>query len=114
MSTLTHNQITFAEQFRQHVLPRLKERLPDAALAVIYGQQSYGEAHGGLWWFAWRRGASFLSSNHCFNLEGWLHQRLLAEIDRLEPLVEQITERDDADLWAACAAVCAGEASHVG
>jgi hypothetical protein len=79
----------FAARFRQHVLPRLVVRLPAAALDVVSGYSSYGDAWDLLWWFSWRRGGSFLSADLALDVEQWLHRRLLEEIDRAESEIEQ-------------------------
>jgi hypothetical protein len=47
-------------------------------------RSSYGDAFSSLWWFAWFRGASFLPDHLLADLEDWIHDRLLTEIDRLE------------------------------
>ena len=79
----------FAEDFRKHIMPRLEARMPDAALSELNEEQSYGDAFSALWWFSWFRGGSFLPDDVLFDLEEWIDQRLLAEIERLEPQVEQ-------------------------
>jgi hypothetical protein len=106
-------QDRFAEHFRRHLLPRLQVRLPDAALAVLHEQKSYGAVFYELRWFAWFRGGSFLPGDLFHDLEWWLHQRLTEEIDRLEPLVEEMYARprpepppDDVEVWAQYAALC--------
>jgi hypothetical protein len=81
--------LAFAARFREHIVPRLELRLPDAALAVVLGHSSYANAWSELWWFAWFKAASFLSSDLLLDLEEWIHRRLLAEIDRVESEIEQ-------------------------
>jgi hypothetical protein len=109
----------FAQDFRKHIMPRLEARLPDTALSVLNEEQSYGDAFSALWWFSWFRGASFLADDVLSDLDEWIHKKLLAEIDRLEPQVEQqIKEwqqspRDPSfDVWAAYKSLRHAELSH--
>jgi hypothetical protein len=111
----------FANDFRKHIMPRLEARLPDAALSVLNEEQSYGDAFSELWWFSWFRGGSFLADGFLADLEEWIHKRLLAEIDRLVPQIEQQIKEwqqsppdPDFDVWKAYESLCRGELLHAG
>lgn len=95
----------FAKDFRRHLMPRLEALLPNAALAIVTGDASYGESFNDLRWFAWRRGASFLANDILIEMEEWLHARLLTEIERLEAEQEP---SDDVDATLAMELPSAG------
>ena len=84
-------------RFLAHVVPRLDDLIPFAALYIVADEETYAAAFDRLWRLAWVRGGSFLPDQAAFDLEDWLHRRLLAAVEHCESEILQRVIRDIAE-----------------
>jgi hypothetical protein len=78
-------QARYAEHFREHVVPRLANRITAVAAVVQLGYGDFDDLSSGLRRFAWRRGAARLSDENQRHLFIWIQDELCEALDRPIP-----------------------------
>lgn len=81
--------MSFAQDFREHVIPRLQNLATAEAVCVARGVETFSGACSAIWRYANRYGATSLSSPMIDVLDDWILSTLLVEIDKAERHVER-------------------------
>ena len=78
--------MTFAVHYRQYVVPKLKIACEHMAPCILDGTQTFTEAYGVVIRFAQNLGANHLPEDVLMDLEDWISDTLLLEVQAAESL----------------------------
>ena len=87
--------MSFAEDFRRHVIPELREMLRKRGLFLALDMVGFDEACSEVMLEARKRGAKHLDDDAITELDDWIACTLLEQCKKFEPAVAQSAEVAD-------------------
>ena len=104
ISYISPPDISFAHDYRKHVLPQLTSLMPVSACLIVIGGASFAEEYASIVRCAWGLGGWFLRDDLWLDLEDWISDRLVVAIDLFKAEFEEDLSQD----------IITGEMVHVG
>ncbi len=97
MSHISHispPDISFAHDYRAHVLSQITSLMPVSACLIVLNRASYCDEYNSIVRVAWHLGGWFLREDLWIDLEDWISDRLVEAIDIFEAEFEEDEEQD--------------------